>query len=395
MKMLKPVTVIITVLILLFSCKSLPVNHETINETNKNTENKNIKKTDEKNNANEQETESFYKFSIFNFSVNQDESSEKTGGIFNVTYNISFSFLTNKNITLNYKISDNDGNILLERSDVKTGGISIDLKNFIFKDKFTESFSYSTLKYDLEVNIGKQKFEYSGEYDNSDLPFIDNLKIGPVITKFDNRQLTSSLYVDITLKNTDKLSWIHLIPPSGQYYWDLQTKTDNDSVTSNSIINDSKHKNYIENGSYIIQVNLGKYGVIQKNIEVIDYLNNKTGPNYGLPAAKEISSDKNNINLEMDFADKIDYMELWIFNDAGKNSQKTGIVKFINPVRTILKKELYDMIYDDAGKQVKLSYNKQYYYRIYLYSKEFNSLKYISITDPIPLMFQGFKLFQF
>jgi hypothetical protein len=101
------------------------------------------------------------------------------------------------------------------------------------------------------------------------------------------------------------------------------------------------------------------------------------------------------ITLDMDFLDKVDYVELTLFSDKEKNAQKLGTVKFATPVTSILKKELFEMFFDDNDNRVKLKYNKKYYYKISVYSREYNLIRYISISDPIPVTFPGFKLFDF
>jgi hypothetical protein len=379
--MKKTLTVVLAFLLLLFSCKSVADNGSH--------------QTEKKNPSTEHEADPFFELGGFEYSIDPGNSVRKQDDIYDMVYDIGFVFKTNKPVGLTFKIYDIDNNLLYEKKDIKSGGVSLEKKEFTFKDRFTDSFSHSILLYYLDVEINKKNYEYTGEFENTSVPSIEDCSAGHVITKYENRKINVSFYIDLRIKNCSEVTWVRLIPPSKQYYWSLQTKPDGDSMTANGVISDAKHINYIDNGTYILQINLGRLGIIQKEIDLTDYLGNKSGPNYGMPVASEKNSDKNGINLNIDFPDKVDYYEIWLFEDNARNSRKLGSAKFEAAATSLPKKELFESFFDDSDNRVKLKYNKKYYYRIYLYSKEINGLKYISISDPISVTFQGFSLFGF
>ena len=374
---MKKVIVLMSVFLSLLSCKTIPENDNGKNGTSQT----------QKGGLTEHDIESIFELTGFEFSLNPVESVKNTDGIYDVRYDFKFSILTNKSVTVSYKIYDLESDLLYEKESIKSGGISQDKKEYFIED--------ALLLYQLDVEINRKSYMFTGEFENPSVPSLTEMTAGPLITRIENRKNNVSLYINLRISNCNGLEWIRLIPPSLDYFWTLQYKTEDLDITSNTLINDSKHANYIDNGNYIIQINLGNLGIIQKEINITDYLNNKSGPNYGLPVAEEKNSNKNEINISFGQPDRIDYYEIWLFADTNKNSRKIGTAKYAVPDETIQKKELFELFFDDRDNRVKLKYNKKYYYRISLYSKEINGLKYISISDLIPLTFQGFSLFNF
>jgi len=85
-------------------------------------------------------------------------------------------------------------------------------------------------------------------------------------------------------------------------------------------------------------------------------------------------------------------MELKLFSKIEDSLQNIGKVEILNVTNELIKKELINMFLDDFGNKIKIKYNEKYYYQIYLYSKVFNDISYISISDYAPLIFQGFRI---
>jgi hypothetical protein len=370
---LRKIFLFIFIILTLFDCKTIN------NKENK--KNSNIK------NELKQEKEIFFDFLGFDYSVSPEDSIAKNENIYQIKYNLNFKFKTTKKIILNYKIFDEENNLLLNKSNIETKQIS---KNeALVKDSFFDNFNYSTLKYSIQAYNDKKSIDLTGDFNNSNLPILEYIKLGPIITKNDNRKVNISFFTEVSIKNCRDLIWIRLIPPDESSFWIISTKQDSSGYVGNAVINENK--NFIENGNYLIQINLGKLGFIQKSIEITDFFNNQKGPNYGLPTVEEISSDKNYLKLDINLLNKIENMEIWLFSE--KNDQRSGIANFVSPEGNISKKDLFVMFKDDSKNSIKLKYNKKYYYRVYLYSKEINGMKYISISNLLPITFQGFNFF--
>ena len=94
----------------------------------------------------------------------------------------------------------------------------------------------------------------------------------------------------------------------------------------------------------------------------------------------------------MNFREKIDRMEVMIYTDYEGTMQKLGTAKLLMVREELSKKDLMKAFSDDFGNKIKLKNNKTYYYQVYLYSKEFNELTYVSVSEMIPIVFQGFSL---
>lgn len=373
---------IIFILLLLITCKTTIKKEES-----------NKKSSDFKSNIFERDVN--FEFIEFDFSIVEDKSVVSDEEIYNVNYNISFRFRNrNNNFFVNYKLFDENNNVLLERKNVKPIKDKIKKNNFLITDNFLDTLYHSRIKYYLSVEIDNEKKEYEDEFLNKLFPLLDEFSFGPIITKYEDNKVNFSLLINLALKNCREVKWIHFIPPSLDSYWNIPWENNFFEIIASGVIYE-KDKNFIENGKYILQINLDKYGIIQKEIEIVDFFNNKTGPNYGLPIASEIEADKNHIRLDMNLLEKIDFMEIWLFSHIGANLQKIGVAKYLTPIEIVSKKELKNMVKDDFDNTVKLKYNKEYTYKVYLYSKEFNNIKYVSISDPFPIKFHGFSFFSF
>jgi len=99
------------------------------------------------------------------------------------------------------------------------------------------------------------------------------------------------------------------------------------------------------------------------------------------------------LKLEISFLDLVENMEIWFY--AEDNYQKIGSVKYLSGVENISKKELFTLVKDDFGNIVKLKFNKKYFYKVYLQSKDVEGIRYISISSFKEIKFQGFSLLGF
>ena len=129
-----------------------------------------------------------------------------------------------------------------------------------------------------------------------------------------------------------------------------------------------------------------KQSLVQQFVGVVQ----KNGKNYGLPIINVEKIDKKKIKLETLLLDKIDFLELWLF-DKNDNNKKLGIAK-LDPRNEISIDYLVTQIKDDNKKAVKFKYNKEYEFKIYSYSKEINGIKYISVSDNFILYVKKYKL---
>ncbi|MCG8569912.1 MAG: hypothetical protein MJB14_07205 [Spirochaetes bacterium] len=351
-----------------------------------------------------------FEFINFSFQVIPEESQISENNFYSVPYQIDFLFQNkNANFTVDLEIYDQSNKVIYQNNGLIPE--RQEKNQFLVKDKFTDLFLNRTLRFRLIAHYQNKREEYSGEYTLQELPYLDKLTIGPIISQYKNNVVNTGLLFHIEIKNTDTVEWIKIIPPSQDKSWNAQwkieEKMDSDQgglpdhlenknvIVAKGSILDSKHFNYIENGEYIIQINFGTRGIIQQNFTITDLFNNEKGPNYGIPIVIQKGSDKNSLFLEVSLIEKLDYMEFHLFDNISGVEQKIGVAKIFTILEEINKKELKKMFYDDFNNQLKLKNNKDYYYQVYLYSKEFNGIKYISISKSYKIVFQGFSLFGF
>jgi len=340
----------------------------------------------------EKEREKELEFLDFTYAFNFEKTKLSDSGLYSVNYDLVFVF-DNKDdkFTVSYDIFDEDNVKILSKSDVKP---IFDRKKSLYSvsDSFFDFFSYKTLIYHLKIKTDVDESEYVGDYKSDFGQSVEYFVIGPIITKYENSGINSYLSVEIVLSGDENPEKIKVIPPSEKYYWDIPYQLEEGKIVGKGLISDKYHKRYLDNGDYYIQVHFGKKGIIQKKFNITDFFNNTKGANYGLPVASETSSDKNKIVLDLSLVEKIDKMELKLFSKIEDSLQNIGKVEILNVTNELVKKELIDMFLDDFGNKIKIKYNEKYYYQIYLYSKTFNNLSYISISDYAPLVFQGFRI---
>jgi len=346
------------------------------------------------NKKNDYDDYTYFDFTGFEFYVTGNELSENNNPFCELTYDFIFKF-TNKNdfFKVNYILYDSNDNILSSMDSLLPQSTSIE-DQYIINGNFKSSLCFNKIKYYISIEINDKKYEFNGEYINEKLPYIDNVDIGPIISRKINNKNSVLLNLSIILKNIDNIKWIRVIPPSIDFYWELPWDVDDNNILAEGSIYD-KNKSFIQNGKYIIQINLGEYGVIQKEINIIDIFGNDTGANYGLPTALLLKENKNEIRLEINLKDKIDHMEIWLFKKTDIKSGRIGLVKYDKPVDFIIKKDFKNLIVDNEGKNIRLESNQDYYYKIYLYSNEYNNIKYISISDTYILKYKELKYFIF
>lgn len=307
----------------------------------------------------------------------------------NINYNIEIKLKGNISLNqLDYSISDENDKILLNKKNIKPKIENND--TFIINDTFISKLSYNKLKYIINTIIKNEKKEISGEVLNKDFPVIQDLTIGPIISQYIDNKLNVSLNINAVINNCNYLKWIRLIPPSQNYFWDIPWIKEELLIKANAVIYE-KNKNFLDNGNYILQINFDKYGVYQKNLEIIDYLNNSKGANYGIPIPYIISDEKEFLKLKIFDTNSIDFIEVWLYTKENEEYLKLGIAK-INPENIINKKDLKESFFDDENKKIKIKNNYIYYAKIKLNSKNFNNFNYLSISDYFQLKFHGFSI---
>lgn len=323
---------------------------------------------------------------------NESESIQTAESMYTVKYVLCFEFLNkNDKFTVDYTLFDAENNEIVRAAKVKPS--QADAHLYQITRQIDSPFSISVVRYTLTAHYDGQDYEYVGECPISSSLTLDMLNIGPVITRYEEADnLVTYLSVNATISGDRGIQWVRLIPPSEDYFWDIPFTREGFVTTATGTISDTKHRRYLDNGDYIFQINAGRSGIIQKKIKISDYFNNTSGANYGFPVASELESDKNKIVLDMNFREKIDRMEVLIYTEYEGTMQKLGTAKLLMVREEISKKDLMKAFSDDFGNKVKLKNNKTYYYQVYLYSKEFNGLTYISVSELIPIAFQGFSL---
>lgn len=359
-----------------FSCNSLNVKTtESFNFNNT------IDKVKKKQNI---QKKAKFKFLGFFYTINYKQNIKmQDNGIYEIPYKFLFEFenITPKtsNFILEYTIFDANREVLLSGKQSNLIKDKFNPNQYNIEIQYIDSFSYSKLFYEIKIIQSKTTKKYTGEYVNKHMPQLTSLSFGPIVSQIINEEFIVSLGLSLSLENVKEIVWIRLIPPTLNSYWNIQWKKDKNNIEAFASVTFPKHKNYIDNGIYILQINLGKYGVIQKNYDASDILGNKEGANYGLFIVDELDNDMNNIYLSIDELTKINFLELHFFKYNDKNFE-IGKIAINNPKKTISKQYLKNLIVDDKGKVVKFSPNTKYYYQIFTYSKEINNIKYISIS---------------
>ncbi|HPO49945.1 MAG TPA: hypothetical protein PLO89_06425 [Spirochaetota bacterium] len=367
--------------VFLVCCKSLPDK----DDAKKNNENKNEKIVLDKKQKEINEKEKFT-LEFVDFFCDITDAKETVSGIFDLTYSYNFNFRYGKEFKVFYKIFDED-NVEILSKEVFAKKKKSDI--YSIEGSFSDPLSHKILRYSFIAFLDNKTEEYGGEFINPTASYIEKFSFGPIVSEYKNNKLETSSSLEIDIKNVEKIKWIRFIPPSQNYFWEINYSFFDDRVISNSTITDKKNSHYFENGVYILQVNFGEKGLIQKNFELVDILGNSNGKNYGLSIAEETANDKNKLKLDIPQFENIETMDIEIFDSNTK--QKLGAASFLSPPKEIDKKELFKSFKNEYGDEVKLKYNKKYFYKIFLYSKEVNKVRYISISNERQLTFFGFS----
>lgn len=344
-----------------------------------------------------QEKEVEFEFISSSFSVNEEEAELDERNFYKPLYELEFRFLSsNTHFKADLEVYDSSNELLYTVSELLPELIDKEESLYAIRASFHDFFLHRELRFKLDVSEKEQLYELAGDLTTDQaLPLIEKQIIGPVLTTYINQKLNTRLFLEITMANTDRVEWVRVIPPDQKSYWDLPWKRTNEQVIASGPIGDSKHANYIENGTYLLQISFGKTGLVQEEFSLVDFFNNERGPNYGLPVATQVETDKNEIKLDINLMEKLDYMEIHLYGDVNGTNKKLGIATFYSPLEVIPKKELMKMVNDEFGNRVKLKYNRDYQYELYLYSKRYNDLDYVSISKRYKLTFQGFGFFMF
>lgn len=332
----------------------------------------------------------------FNYSIDIEDTKINHDDIYDVKYLIVFKFKSsNNNFKVSYILYDENNNIISSKEKLNATRDSLEKDTYIIQDYFIDMLNYQKINYKITVELNNKKNEYTGSYENLSIPKLTILNIGPIISNYINNKLNVSLSVNLKLLNYKGIRWIHLIPPSQDSYWNITWDVNflKNEVNVNKIVYE-ENKNYIENGKYYLQINLNRYGLLQKEIEIIDISGNKDGKNYGLPIINVENIDNKKIQFEILLLDKIDYLELWLFDNNDNENKKIGFAK-LKPKNEVYIDYLLTQIKDEDNNTVKIKYNKEYGFKIYSYSKIINGIKYISISDSFILKIKKFKLLPF
>lgn len=370
--------------IFLFSCNT--VNDNVIHNLSKESNNKEIFY----NNKNTQEKDFKIELIKFNFDIEQKKNFNSINEIYKIKYVIIIVLRSNNhNFNISYSIYDEEMNPLLEKKMVEPKRKD---SFFIIYDSFFDYFCYRQIYYNIEIEKNGKIKSFKNQVINEKMPFIKNFEIGHILTFIEEKTnaIKTNLSLNISIENTKEVKWIKVIPPDEKSFWDIPFKHENNSISAIGNLNYKKHPSYIENGNYILQINLGEFGIIQKSIKIVDIFNNQKGANYGLPIVSELKSNKDLIILNLTLIDKIEKIEFVLFEKNNNEFTKLGKKEFYKIDNTILKKDLIFKNEDDEF--IKIKYNYKYYYKIILYSKKINNLEYISISKFIPIVFSGFFL---
>lgn len=336
-----------------------------------------------------------FEFNGFHYEIDRENTEITDQGLHKLNYTLVFSFRNKNNkFTASYEIRDIDDNILVKKEGVSPLQKDGKLQEYVIEDNYTSVFSHSQLKYTLTIEKNDEQRDYEGNFINENFPTLTDFTIGPIISKHVDNKIHVSLSLELIILNCSDITWIRLIPPSYDSYWNIPWVIEDDIIKATGTIYD-KNKTSIRNGNYILQINYGEYGNIEKELMIIDFFNNKKGANYGLPVSNLEKEEKNQILLDINLIEKAHTMELWIYSKINDELQKIGTARYNTPVINISKKGLKDSIYDDFGNQVKIKNNKEYYFQVYLYSHEFNGIEYISISDIYPFKIKGFPFLSF
>lgn len=332
---------------------------------------------------------------VINYGPDIEYTELQDNGLYKIGYSVNLSINEADYLkSIEYKISDETGNELFD--DISIIDKYIQDNQYIDKIVFYDYFLHRRINYSIIVNTKTEQYKYNGSLYNDDLPEVSDEVTVSVVNRFIEGIKATSLNITSEVLSPVNLSRVNLIPPSQNSQWDLPFEIIKDgeeekAVVSASVINDN-YTTYIENGTYILQFQFNEYGIVQKEIDIFDLFDNKNGPNYGLsiPNVKEIS----NKSIEIDFGleEKIEKMEIWLFIEQNGKMNQLGIATYYSSFSNISKKDLFNNCYDKSEK-VKLSYNKKYFFKVYIYAENSDDISYISVSDLNEIKFSGFSFF--
>lgn len=327
--------------------------------------------------------------SSIDIGVDPGESVMESNGIFKIKYTV--------------KMAVKYGNVVKCRF-YNEYGDEIFVSDAVLVDKngtaivyFYDYFLYKEIKYKLEISsTAKSVAVFEGTTVREDYPGIKSCLFGPVVSKMTDSGRETDLLVEcICTSFNTKPEYVRVIPPTEDFFWDLPvTDMSDDEYSFSGKINYSIHKDYIDNGNYILQVSFGKWGLVQRVINITDIYGNTKGPNYGFTIPKEKKTDKDTINFDIPELEDISSIDLvlYIKNGTGDYLNIGGVcLPFV--ADTIKKSDITKYARDIYGDSLKLKNNKEYYYQIVIKSKEKNTIRYLSSSEKYRIVFYGFSLF--
>jgi len=387
----------ILIILSIFNCTTIKKNRESkINQKEYNEENKQSDNNEYNSNINiPKDKIEDINFVAFSFSNVIDKAIPTSKNIYKTCYEFYFRFIYKDNFMVSYKIFDEDNNLLfyIDNDNAKL----LDYENNIYeiKNSFYDHTLHSFFRFKLDVkndDNDDNELNFVGDFNIKDIPLLKNINVGPFISKYDPKSNQSLLKINLTVTNSTLPVWARLIPPTSDFFWNLDMKQIYNNVFISGVIADNKHQNYLLNGEYILQLNFGKLGMIEKIINIVDVFNNKNGPNYGIPIAMEENNDKNFIKINITRMDLIDHLELIIYEKEDIDYKKLGTISIRDNFSKIEKKDIFNNFENDEGNKVVLKYNKKYYYQISLHSRPFD-IEYVSLSPYFPITFIGFGFF--
>lgn len=339
------------------------------------------------------------------FSYNPENNRLSDNNLYDILYDCAI-YVRNieKQTQVECSIFDSQDNRIFTSSDLQFVKESKGLYKIVFS--FEDIFLHNSLRYELNLSGPEYKedesIRLSGEIKNLLVPYCENIGFGPIVTEELPAAIRTSLFIDFNIITPDsslfdKVEWIRLIPPSQDFFWNIPYEhiAEENLLQCSGSVYDSGKGNFIENGLYILQINLGRSGIIQKELSLTDFFSNSEGPNYGLSVASPTAIDRHNVKLDISLKSKIEFIELEIYEKRGNDYQKLGRARFDKAPELLAKQDIYEAVVDEYNNSIELEKNKDYYFKIYLHSSAYHKVRYISISKMYKIKFQQFGIFPF
>ncbi len=331
-----------------------------------------------------------YTPTVYSFTVEQRfRDKPEVSGIYTVDFVITIILAnyTNKNI-ISYRITDGDNTVLIEENEQrllpdKDGG-------FIIKKIINSPFIIDKFRLESTIKSNDKLIHDDKEFTLSNIPTISNVIFGPVASQVFSGKINTSVMISISIENAENLNNIRLIPPGHEYYWDIPYIVTDNRVYAEGAVTSDKESSSLPNGEYLIQLNFEKYGIIQRELLLIDLFGNSSGKNYGFPIIFLKTSTRDRIEFDIRYEDTIEKIDLTLYD-----TDKTLIGSFTldKPISIFEKKHLRELFKNEKGKKVKLKLNQKYLLKVILKTRKINNIDYLSISDYLPVVFEGFRLF--